>query len=250
MNAANFHVVSVFLLFLGFAFFVIQKNGGLGARFLCNGYRALIYSLLGLALTYITGLFGSYSTKHGWVDFSYANINAIRIAWESSPDDESLYYKFERTVAGLGLVERYMPAEEGSDVAIRANFKAAFAGAVLTWIAGGLIAGQFGGKVAENLKGNIFKVDLGGEKKPFDASYGVTVFTGLLSFVLGIVATFTIWSSDAGADPSHPFYEAVMQVATYSLALSTMAALGTIMEERFALEIGLYIVGFFVLTGP
>lgn len=245
MNVANLHVCFVVFLFALCTIVWLNKVEQ-SARFGAFKWGALVYPLLGMSTVFVTGLFGSYSARHGWVDFSYANINAIRIAWESTSSQPEFYNVFARDVVlkNLGLVDRYMPSEMGSNDDIRENFQIAFVGALFLWIGGSLLGSGMNGAPFTGAQATA-----AGEGK-VSGSFGVQAFLGLLVFILALVATFVVWTSDAAADPSHPFYEFAMQTAGVSLVAGTLAVVGTINEQRYALEFLLYITGFFLLTAP
>jgi len=245
MNAANVHIIFVWLLFAACSAVWLNKEGT--SRFFgARKWGALVYPLLGMSTVFVTGMFGSYTSRHGWVDFSYANINAIRVAWEGSSGAPELLQAFDRSEAleALGLVDRYMPCEESSTDDLRENFQIAFIGALFLWIGGSILGSGMNGMPFSGAQAKA-----AGEDK-MSASFGLQSFFGVLGFLFAMVSTFVIWSSDAAADPTHPFYEFVMQVAAVSLVSGTLGVVGTVMEQRYALEFNLYLAGFFLLTAP
>jgi len=76
------------------------------------------------------------------------------------------------------------------------------------------------------------------------------VVFSMLSFIFGFVATFVAWSSDAGADPTHPFYETVMGMASYHLIAAFAIAAAVQLESRILTETAVFVTGFFLLSGP
>merc|ERR1719272_2679572 len=81
-------------------------------------------------------------------------------------------------------------------------------------------------------------------------SFANNTFLSMVGLGFALVSTFVLWTSDAAADPTHPFYETVLGMAISTFMVSQAIFLGVTMEENIFLEMGLFILGLTVFNAP
>ena len=199
---------------------------------------------------WITGTIEPHAGALSWVSMSYANINALRIGWEAKETDTYTSFTRASTLKGLGLTDRYTVINKAEATANLVtpveqveDYQTAFTGVMFL-----LITLVISGTISNGYYGVAFKGPVG--SKGWSKNYQMAVVFSMLSFTFGFVATFVAWSSDAGANPAHPFYETVLGMASYHLIAATVIAAAVQLESRMLAEIGLLVVGFFLLSGP
>ena len=199
---------------------------------------------------WITGTIEPHAGALSWVSMSYANINALRIGWEAKETDTYTSFTRASTLKGLGLTDRYTVINQAEATANLVtpveqveDYQTAFTGVMFL-----LITLVISGTISNGYYGVAFKGPVG--SKGWSKNYQMAVVFSMLSFTFGFVATFVAWSSDAGANPAHPFYETVLGMASYHLIAATVIAAAVQLESRMLAEIGLLVVGFFLLSGP
>merc|ERR1719345_499861 len=245
-NAANYHVFTVVCVILIQCGQSMYNYGGFASK----AWKYLGFPAAGILIFWITGTIEPHAGKLSWVSMSYANINALRIGWEAK--DTDTYTQFSRTqgLKDLGLTDKYtvvnteLAAENlVTEVEQVEDYQTAFTGVMFL-----LITLVISGTISNGYYGVAFKGPVGSQG--WSKNYQMAVVFSMLSFTFGFVATFVAWSSDAGANPGHPFYETVLGMASYHLIAATTIAAAVQLESRFLAEIGLLVVGFFLLSGP
>jgi len=245
-NAANYHIFTVVLIILIQSGMSMYHYGGFASK----TWKYLGFPAAGIMIFWITGTIEPHAGALSWVSVSYANINALRIGWEAK--DVATYTSFARDAGlkGLGLTDKYtivnspLSAENlVTEVEQVEDYQTAFTGVMfllVTLVVSGTISNGYYGIAFKNTLGSV----------GWSKTYQMAVVFSMLSFIFGFVATFVAWSSDAGANPAHPFYETVLGMASYHLIAATAIAAAVQLESRFLAEIALFVVGFFLLSGP
>jgi hypothetical protein len=238
-NAANFHVFTVVIAVLVACGSSFYQYGGFAKKM----WKYLPYFTVGILMLWITGSLEPQAGKLAWISMSYASVNALRIGWEAN-----IYEGFGRSalVMNLGLVESSTVVREGAvpnDVEDEEDYRTAFIGVLFL-----LISVVLSGSISNGNYGMPFKGTLG--SVGWTKGYQASVVSAFAAMALGFCATFLAWSSDAGANPAHPFYETVMGMASYSLIGAFTITSAVMLESRFVAEIALFITGFFLLQAP
>lgn len=206
-----------------------------------------------------------------WASFSVANLQNIRIQWEEtqrlckSVDEgeydackvasEAFYYGFSRPsdIQNLGLgnqmgvVSQFTDSEGVPNSANSGNeddLRVVFAGLIIAFISGYTLFALASGPN----QGVPFAGPVGSAE--WTPGYQSSVFTSLIAFAFGLTATFVLWSTDAAADPTHPFYENVLNSAASVFLVTFLCLLGVVSEESQWLEASLFFAGFLTLAAP
>jgi hypothetical protein len=279
-NSANYYVYSLlFPVFLPFILLILIK-GKWVYNYTTLWFAAFVYAGLGMGGIFSIGhqeppAQGRYS----WVSHSAPSINAVRIAWEeggrscvgeldakiacNAAKNEYNSAGFVRNpqLKALGLNDFYMvlgdeikyPELDGE----REDVQIGLAGLVIllivgwsTYIAMGGSSMQKGGFPAMPFAGTTGENSQVGADGEWTKSFANNTFLSMIGFGFALVATFVLWTSDAAADPTHPFYETVLGMAIGTFMVANTIFIGVTMEDSLFLEFGLFMLGFTVFAAP
>jgi hypothetical protein len=244
-NAANYFLVCLWTYAVVYSALILTKHGAFANKNRTyTGLQYVTYPLAGFIWLFVLGVVQPNVGRLSWITPSFANLNSMRIGWETSSDVKELYSKFARLpgLEDFGLTDVWTVINENEiDDVDRTEYRAALAGVIMLVIG---IWGLTNTNAGPNLGMPIATAESTGRTQ------GIAGFTSVVTFVLGFVATFVIWSSDAGADPSHLFYEYVMVVAASSLIVGSTFLTGYFTGEKMYVELGLFMVGFFLISAP
>jgi hypothetical protein len=250
-NAANYHVLTLVAIILINCGTSMYNYGGFASKV----WKYLAFPAAGILIVWITGTIEPHAGALSWVSMSYANINTLRIAWEGRGKDGETLDEFENFSRGellktYGLTDQFVVvnSELAADESVTLeeqvdDYHVAFTGVIFL-----LVTLVLSGSISNGYYGMAFKGPLGSQG--WSKNYQSAVVFSMLAFIFGFVATFVAWSSDAGADPTHAFYETVMGIASYQLIAATVVASAVQLESRFLAEIAVFLSGFFLLSGP
>jgi hypothetical protein len=258
-NAATYYgVAMLFILVIPLTFSVLVKGGWANNTKVSSFFIALTYLAIGWGMTIQSGsLRAPGSGPLSWVSFDIANLNAIRLSWEETKrscdvdnqaciDNAAKYY--EGFPASLPLkvmgLDGFPGVQAPGSTVDREDLEMVMTGLIVLFIGG---YGLFQVASGKN-QGFPFKGVLGAAT--WTPEYQSAVFTSLIALTLGFTATFVLWSSDAAADPTHPFYENVMGMAITAFLIVFVCFVGVATEEAMWLEIALFAAGFFGLGAP
>jgi hypothetical protein len=215
--------------------------------------------------------------RYDWVSHSAASINAVRIAWEEGGRTcvehgvesakqsclEAKYrynsFGFERSeeLQALGLSNFYMINQVNNTDSEREDVQLGLTGLVILFLVGGTAFVSLGGysmskggypmvPFAGTTKEETTQVSPDGWTKPFASR----TFASMIGLGFALVSAFVLWTSDAAADPTHPFYETVLGMAISTFVVASTIFMGVVMEESIFLEIGLFLLGLTVFHAP
>jgi len=272
-NAACYYVLQILFVFtIPFSVAGLVKAGWLNNTKLSAALAAICYVGIGWGMAVQSGSVGlPGGGPLEWASFSVANLQNIRIQWEEtqrlckSVDEgeydackvasEAFYYGFSRPsdIQNLGLgnqmgvVSQFTDSEGVPNSANSANsddLRVVFAGLIIAFISGYTLFALASGPN----QGVPFAGPVGSAE--WTPGYQSSVFTSLIAFAFGLTATFVLWSTDAAADPTHPFYENVLNSAASVFLVTFLCLLGVVSEESQWLEASLFFAGFLTLAAP
>jgi hypothetical protein len=272
-NAACYYVLQILFVFtIPFSVAGLVKAGWLNNTKLSAALAAICYVGIGWGMAVQSGSVGlPGGGPLEWASFSVANLQNIRIQWEEtqrlckSVDEgeydackvasEAFYYGFSRPsdIQNLGLgnqmgvVSQFTDSEGVPNSANSGNeddLRVVFAGLIIAFISGYTLFALASGPN----QGVPFAGPVGSAE--WTPGYQSSVFTSLIAFAFGLTATFVLWSTDAAADPTHPFYENVLNSAASVFLVTFLCLLGVVSEESQWLEASLFFAGFLTLAAP
>jgi len=274
-NSANY-IVTAWLFPMLIPFFVlILIKGKWFYSWPAVWLAAFVYVGLGFGAIFSIGHQEPPATgRYDWVSHSAPSVNAVRIAWEEGgrscvgeePAKQNCLdakYRFnskgfERSanLKSLGLSNFYMVNQDGGD-GEREDVQIGVAGIVIIMIVGWSSYVALGGYSMS--KGGYPMMPFAGSTNAetsqvtadgWTKSFANNTFLSMVGLGFALVSTFVLWTSDAAADPTHPFYETVLGMAISTFMVSQAIFLGVTMEENIFLEMGLFILGLTVFNAP
>jgi hypothetical protein len=272
-NAACYYVLQILFVFtIPFSVAGLVKAGWLNNTKLSAALAAICYVGIGWGMAVQSGSVGlPGGGPLEWASFSVANLQNIRIQWEETQRlcksveegeydackvaSEAFYYGFSRPsdIQNLGLgnqmgvVSQFTDSEGVPNSANSGNeddLRVVFAGLIIAFISGYTLFALASGPN----QGVPFAGPVGSAE--WTPGYQSSVFTSLIAFAFGLTATFVLWSTDAAADPTHPFYENVLNSAASVFLVTFLCLLGVVSEESQWLEASLFFAGFLTLAAP
>jgi hypothetical protein len=272
-NAACYYVLQILFVFtIPFSVAGLVKAGWLNNTKLSAAFAAICYVGIGWGMAVQSGSVGlPGGGPLEWASFSVANLQNIRIQWEETQRlcksveegeydackvaSEAFYYGFSRPsdIQNLGLgnqmgvVSQFTDSEGVPNSANSGNeddLRVVFAGLIIAFISGYTLFALASGPN----QGVPFAGPVGSAE--WTPGYQSSVFTSLIAFAFGLTATFVLWSTDAAADPTHPFYENVLNSAASVFLVTFLCLLGVVSEESQWLEASLFFAGFLTLAAP
>lgn len=275
MNAANYFIVSILLIMLPMIAAIRIKAGFVFnfTKYTSTFVASLIYTAFGFGMFFSIGHMEPPAVgRYNYVSFSAPSVNALRIAWEeggrtcikSDPGFDACQATkhaynaqgFQRSAQlnSLGLKDFYGVVgikENGNrdNDGEREDVQIALAGIIIIMTGGYMLYLNYGGKSMQlgGYPGVPFASQEGGK---WDRDFAANTFLGMVSFGLALVAGFVLWTSDAAADPTHPFYETVLGMAISAVLVANTVFLGVIQDEKIFLEVGLFFTGATTIAAP
>jgi uncharacterized membrane protein len=250
MNSANFYTFSSFIpVTLLLSVVALNKSGVIGR---VGGLPTLMMGVVGLVVFWMVGTSTPAAGALNWVGLSTANLQAQRIGWEESNGLLQVTGFCGGLRGSLGLAPFTMPADlkrtapcdpnNSATSADREDFRIVLAALVMVAI--GLVT-----LVVANIgsTGDVRPVDLNNAVSTTQRNHQLLAF---LTFTLGACANFVLMTSNGAADPSHPFYETILGIATYTVLIGIIVLLGVIGGDNSAVQVGLFFAGYFGAASP
>lgn len=250
MNAANFYTFSSFIpVTLLLSVVALNKGGVLGR---VGGLPSLVMGVVGLVVFWMVGTSTPEAGALNWVGLSTANLQAQRIGWEESNDLLQVTGFCGGLRGSLGLAPFTMPADlkhtspcdpnNDANKADREDFRIVLAALVMVAIGVvTLVVASIGST------GDVRPANFNNAVSATQRNHQLLAF---LTFTLGACANFVLMTSNGAADPSHPFYETILGMATYTILIGIIVLLGVIGGDNSAVQVGLFFAGYFGAASP
>jgi len=236
-DATNYHVFTNLAFWFPMACAALVNSGN-DVSDLVKKIATLRYFSFGIATAWISGSITPPSGAATYFDLSFANLNALRIGIERDGDINE------------GFGNSAFWANWPSNFNVPSDPELVFGG-ILCGFLGGFIIYNAGSGSAGGLpfQGAMANRKLAGETVIAPGHFAASI-VGAVALMLGLIATFLLWTTNIAADPVDQMYGNVFTLIYAALFTGMNGAVAVWVEDSLIAEMALFSVGMFSLTSP